>query len=573
MTAPGELITLRAYQSESIDATFAGWNRGVRRPVVVLPTGAGKTVVFAHLIAKFLRENPHKRVLVLAHRDELVTQGAQEIKGIAPHLPVGILKGARDDVWAAVVVASVQSLRTEARRARLRDVGLIIVDECHHATAKTYRDILEYFGAFDPNSDLRVLGVTATLARTDGASLGEIWQEVVYQRDILFMINNNDNGPCAPGQGYLLDIKGISVEIPDLDLDSVKRSRGDFQDGDLGRAMTESLAPELVAQAYKEHAATDAGMAFWPTVEAAYIGAEAMNEIGIVTEVVHGKLSTTERRNIIGRANAGETQVLSNCMVLTEGFNWRKARVLALARPTQSVPLFQQMAGRVLRPYPGQTEALLLDTVGAARTNHLCTLADLTDKEIKEVREGQTLSEAIAELEEIALAPYQGPVTFEEVDLFAQARKSKRVWMQSRGGTFFLAWGTQRYLFLVPTTVPDAPMDTWDVAWCTKSAPWTMPDGTQRYGGFTEHRAMDFGYAMKWAEDMVNQLDGDDFGQKGASWRKRPASERQINFARSLGCQVTEGMTGNEVSLAIDIAQASPRVDHYVGKIFEMAAK
>lgn len=559
-----DLPALRDYQREAIDAIHVAWKRGVKRPAVVLPTGAGKTYVFAHLIREFFEEIPNKRVIVLAHTDELVTQAAKEVKKVAPHLPVGIVKGARNDVWAPVIVASVQSLRAEKRRNQIHDVGLIIIDECHHSTSVTYRNILEHFGAFDPESDLRTVGVTATLARSDGAALNTVWEEAIFTRDILFMIQ----------QGYLLDIKGVSVEVPDLDLSAVKKSRGDFQDGDLGRAMTESLAPELVAKAYVEHANNRFGLMFWPTVEAAYVGAEAMNALGVRTEVVHGGLRPQERRDILARFESGEIQVVSNCMVLTEGFNAPWASCVVVCRPTRSRPLFQQMVGRALRLWPGQTEALLIDVCGTTKTNDLRCLVDLADKDIREVKEGQTLTEAVREEEIAVVAPYHGPVEFVEVDpdrLFGGV--TKRVWMTTQGGTKFLTWGEKRCLFLVPSVLPGAPEGTWDVAWCVKSrTPWPMPDGTSRLGDFTQYRAVGLEHAIRSAEALANELGDDDgdFGRKDAGWRKRPANQKQIDLARRYGCDVPEGITGGEISEMIDGAIASKPVDFYVGKIMGM---
>jgi len=584
MTGPGQLLTLRDYQQETIDAVYAQWENGVLRPAVVLPTGAGKTVIFAHLVKKFLTENPNKRVLILAHTDELVDQAAKKIKEVAPHLPVGIVKGPRNDVWAPIIVASVQSLRREERRRQITNIGLIIVDECHHATAKTYIDVLTHYGAFGPGDVAEfyaqqaqgfvyTVGFTATLMRGDGGQLNKVWQSVAISRDILFMIE----------RGYLLDIEGVSVEVPDLDLSSVKKSRGDFQDGDLGRAMTESLAPELIADAYVRYAKEHAGLAFWPTVDAAYVGAEAMNERGIDTEVIHGALKMHERRDILNRFRLGDVQVVSNCMVLTEGFDAPWADVAALARPTRSKPLFQQITGRILRPdleavriprrFRAREKALLIDAAGAGANNDLRTLIDLTDKPLV-IREGQSLAEAAAAAgEKVEIAPYKGPVAFVAFDPAKRAESSKRTWMQTKGGTHFLAWGEKRYIFLVPSTLPDVDPGKWDVAWCTKiNVAYPTPSGP-RFGDFTEHRGMSMEYAMNWAETMVNELgDNDsDFGSKNAPWRKRVAGEKQLNYARRLGCDVKEGMTGNEVSVAIDTAIATPRVDYYVAQILKIA--
>jgi superfamily II DNA or RNA helicase len=554
MTEEAQVLPLRDYQRDGIAKLYAAWDRGVRRPALVLPTGGGKTVMFGHIAAEFLDQQPHRRTLILAHRDELVNQAARKVKSIAPHLPVGIVKAERNDTWARVVVASVQSLRSGRRLAALRDVGLIVVDECHHATAKTYRAILGHYGAFDDASDVKVVGVTATLARSDRQALGEVWQEAVVVADIPELIK----------RGYLLDPAGKRIEVPDLRLGEVRKSRGDYQDGDLGRAMVGSLAPEVVAKAYLEHAPEDHGVAFWPTVEAAQVGAEAMNDHGIRAEVIHGKTPQDQRRDILRRADDGKVQALSNCMVLTEGFDWPRARVAVIARPTQSAPLYQQMVGRVLRPFPGQAQALILDVVGASFQHNLASLIDLTEKPVK-IRDGETLTEALEREEaerdnrdEVEPILYHGETVAADFDPLG--RGAKRVWATTRGGTAFLAV-SDRYVFLVPATGPDAAPGTWDVAWAAADRP---VDG--KHGAFL-HRGVELGYAARWAELHVDELDVESFTSKKSSWRKRQPSGMQVRLAARYGIVVNESMTAGELSISIDSAKASPTIDTFVGRI------
>jgi superfamily II DNA or RNA helicase len=557
MTEEAQVLPLRDYQLSGITTLYSRWEAGTRRPALVLPTGGGKTVMFGHITAGFLDDNPRRRALILAHRDELVTQAAKKVKSIAPHLPVGIVKAERNDTWAKVVVASVQSLRSPARLAALRDVGLIVVDECHHATAKTYRTILEHFGAFDEESDLHTVGVTATLARSDRQQLGTVWETADVVETILGLVR----------RGYLLDPVGKRIEVPDLRLGDVKRSRGDYQDGDLGRAMVGSLAPEVVAKAYLEHAPEDAGVAFWPTVEAAMVGAEAMNDHGIHAEVIHGTMPVDQRRDILRRADEGKVQVLSNCMVLTEGFDWPRARVCVIARPTESAPLYQQMVGRVLRPYPGQEQALILDVVGASYQHNLASLVDLADKPVR-IKDGESLREAtertareLDDREEIAL--YMGETVARVFDPLG--RDAKRVWSTTRGGTRFLAL-SDRYVFLVPSTSPDALPGTWDVAWAASDRPIGG-----KYGAFLE-RGADLGYAAAWAESHVDELAGGAGGRhsytsKKSAWRKGLPSSTQIRLAARFGITPTRDMTAGDLSTLIDSAKASPTVDTFVNRI------
>lgn len=865
MTEEAQVLPLRDYQRDGIAKLQAAWDRGVRRPALVLPTGGGKTVMFGHITAEFLDQQPRRRALVLAHRDELVTQAAQKIKSIAPHLPVGIVKAERNDTWARVVVASVQSLRSERRLAALRDVGLIVVDECfpagtlvdgrpietimpgdfvtsydevtgnvarqrvvramrkrptamvrvvlddgvsfactpnhpimtdigwctagqlsrdvhvlsfthdttatsdvhrvrqivradnegadrhvpqiganllhndlsrrlgearsitthgpdqpstrvsaddrtqpdasqgdsredvrnsaadqaqttstgrqqrpdatsathagaasgmadrssghavrrstsvplqsrhrtsdnegvrgsgwtftlpvvpptigqatgrtaglrrvvdvqvlepgrdgtyggvcpdglvynievesthtylindgivvhncHHATAKTYKAILGHYGAFDDASDVQVVGVTATLARSDRQALGEVWQEAIVVASVIDLVK----------AGHLLDPKGKRIEVPDLRLGEVRKSRGDYQDGDLGRAMVGSLAPEIVAKAYLEHAPTDHGVAFWPTVEAAQVGAEAMNDHGIRTEVIHGKTPLDQRRDILRRADEGRVQALSNCMVLTEGFDWPRARVAVIARPTQSAPLYQQMVGRVLRPFPGQDQALILDVVGASLMHNLASLIDLSEKDVK-IRDGESLAEALEREEaerddrdEVEPTLYRGDTVAADFDPLGRA--AKRVWARTRGGTAFLAV-SDRYVFLVPATGPDAAPGTWDVAWAAADRPIGG-----RYGAFL-HRGVELGYAARWAELHVDELatgsregNARSFTSKRSAWRKSHPSGTQVRLAARFGITVEGDMNAGELSELIDGAKASPTVDTFVTRI------
>lgn len=567
------LLKLRDYQTETIAALQDSWDRGVRRPAAVLPTGAGKTVVFAHLSKEFTATYAAKRVLVLAHTDELVTQAASKIRAVAPHLSVGIVKAERNEVNRTVVVASVQSLRSKARLDQLRNVGLVIVDECHHATAPTYRRILEHFGALgetEVDSETLVAGFTATLARGDRASLADVWQEVAYRRDIAFMIRKR----------YLVNVRGKRVQVDDLALDKVKKTGGDFAIGDLGDKLEASLAPEVIAKAYVEHAATRSGILFAPTVSAAGAFADALNDEGIKTEVVHGELPSGERREILGRLHDGTTQVIANCMVLTEGFDSPRVSCVVVARPTKSAPLYQQMVGRGLRvdpefPYEDQ-DCLILDVVGASATHGLASLIDLSEKPI-ELKDGQTLTDAEDEFDErdgldapVWIKPiHNGPVLVKDFDPIVAA--SAKVWNRSRAGIYFLSTGTRddsAFVFLIPAVDPEAPVGTFDVAWATKKrgVPFYAPGRPEhrQSGGITEHISLSLEMARSWGEDLADDLGGAEGAMtldKQRAWRKQKPSEPQLRFARGLGIEIPEGASKGDLSFLIEGHQASHRID------------
>lgn len=575
----GGLLKLRDYQAATIAAIHTRWDAGDRRTVAVLPTGAGKTVVFSHLIKDTLdawrAAGDGGRILVLLHTEELADQAYRKLREVAPHLRIGIVKAARNQVTADVIIGSVQTLRNARRLAQLRRVRRIVTDECHHGTAPTYRKIYAWFGALSHDTypvgpeyaerPADMVGFTATLARGDNQKLSEIWQSVAYRKDIGFMIR----------RGYLRDVRGKRIEVADLDLAKVKKSGGDYQASDLGDALEASLAPEIVAKAYAEHAGTRSGVLFAPTVSAAYAFADALNAEGLKAEVVHGQLAPAERREILTRLESGDTQVVCNCMVLTEGFDSPRVSCVVVARPTRSAPLYQQMVGRGLRlwcpqhggrarlkPEPCCAEsvgvALVLDVVGASRTHDLASLVDLSEKDLKELSDDMTLTE-MEDYEELTdpddeffggplKLVHDGPV--ETVEFDPLQRDSKSVWNRTPEGVWFLTVGGNdgRYVFLLPSTYVDpetgesAPPDTWDVVWASKSA-----YGAHRAMGATEHRGVSEEAAFAWAEDIADdwRMNGwevpDSAGgppiriqvalnttSKRAAWRRKPASARQL---------------------------------------------
>jgi superfamily II DNA or RNA helicase len=505
-------LALRDYQEDALHAVHAAWDRGVRRPAVVLPTGTGKTVCFAHLVAR----EPGRSV-ILVHRDELARQTVDKVQAVTGIEP-GTVKADRDETDARVVVASVQTLANPARRERLRDVTLVVVDEAHHAVALSWRAVIDQL-------DTRTVGFTATMSRGDGVALRQVWDEIVYQRDIVSMIR----------LGHLADVEGIRVDVADLDLSGVRMAGGDFSEGDLGRAI----------MAYREHAGDRPGILFAPTVETAQIFAEALNEAGITTAVVYGAMPLDKRRKILRDYERGLIQVLSNCMVLTEGYDSPRAQVCVIARLTASEPLFIQMVGRVLRPYPGKASALVLDVVGATGKHALVTLARLGGLK-GEVVPGTTLLAALDEEEaETGRAEREwreGPVESRTVDLFAGSRQR---WLQTRDGWWFMP-GDKRYI-----TIQPARGDGWDVA------SWNVPRG----GRWLSREIASIELAMALGEADITE-DEQLYASRHRAWRKRPASQKQLAFLSSLSRTVPEGVTrAGDVGDLISIALASRRID------------
>lgn len=573
------ILPLRPYQTDALAAVRRDFvEGGVYRTAIVLPTGTGKTVCFAHAARDWIAEHPADRVLVLVHTDELVAQSAKKVRDIAPHLVVGIVAASMNETTADVIVASVQTLARAKRLAQVRGVGLIIVDECDLSAAPSYQRILTHFGAFEERPRVRVIGFTATFYRADGKSLGATYEGVSFTRDISWFIRKR----------FLIPPRGKAVEVPDLDLANVKATKADYREGELGEALAESLAPELVAKAIIEHAENRKTLAFFPTIASAEVFAQAMNDAGIEARLIHGGLSKEDRRNVLAWHRRGT--VLVNCMVLTVGYDDPEVDCIVIGRPTKSKRLYVQIVGRGLRvdpsrPYEEQ-DCLLLDVVGANRTHDLRSIIDLSERPIKEDAdtEGKTLIELEDEfdagegVEPDEVTFYTGPVVTRDFDPLGAENRSK-VWVRTEGGTYFVPAGTDAYVFIMeyPTR------GRWSVAWCTKSSTTRLyecgPDeaptracecGNRCAGravGLTPHADLDLELAMTWAEDLAVDMGADtmNLANKRARWRSGQPSTKTVALARSLGVKLTPVPNG--------LPNEAPRYKENAGKVSDLITR
>jgi superfamily II DNA or RNA helicase len=496
------------------------------------------TVIFSHLAKTWNATRPGK-VVILVHRDELVNQTVDKLHAVAPMLTAGVVKGSRNEIDADVIVASVQTLTKPARLFPLLDkVGLVIVDECHHAAAATYRRVLEEFGCFDPPNTGQgavAVGFTATMSRADSRSLGEVWEEVVYTKDILDMI----------ALGYLADVRGKLVTVDGMSLEDVKRSRGDYQASSLSDILQTSGAITAVADAYLEHAKGLRTILFAPTVESARLFSTALEERGVRSAVVWGAMGEDLRRRTLRQFDAGEFDVICNCMVLTEGFDSPAASCAVIARPTTSAALYVQMVGRVLRPYPGKDQALVLDVAGASQMHDLATIADLSTRRIPEIVEGESITEAAERAIRQGALDLSGDVAVSDVELF---RRSRSLWRQTYAGCWFISTKT-RILFIWPEDG-----GTFKVG---------LRSASGASGGFAQH-GLDLTTAMSWAEQQAEELDSSAMRltTRDAAWRRKGGqpTARQIDMATGLGLDVT-GKDKAGVSDMIDIHLTSSMLD------------
>jgi len=357
---------LRPYQREAIDAVLAARRAGVRRMLVCLPTGAGKTVIFSHLAG--LARRP---VLVLAHREELLHQARQKLEhalGAAGAGVVAIEQGAHSAPdGAKVLVCSIRSLH-EQRLARVisrRDFGLVIYDECHHAAAEDNLRVLRQLGAMDPAWTGTLLGFTATTARGDGKGLDAVFERIVYTRTLPAMIDD----------GFLAPLRGVRISTA-ADLTRLSPGGADFREDELSEAVDIEERNAIVARSIQELTRDRRTIAFCVTVNHARNLCRSLNALGVPAGVVYGAMSTDARARALADFRDGRTQVLTNVAVLTEGFDDPGVSCIAMARPTRSEGLYAQCIGRGTRLSPGKKDCLILDFVDLSELD-ICTLPSL----------------------------------------------------------------------------------------------------------------------------------------------------------------------------------------------------
>lgn len=526
----------RPYQTEALLAVERAYQLGKNRLLVALPTGTGKTVVFAHLIAK---RSSLGRSLVIAHRDELLEQAADKIKMIMPDADLGVIKGERNEINAQILLASIQSLCRPSRLNKIKsDFATIIVDEAHHTAADSYRRVLKKLGCFSHTSQTLTLGVTATPERGDKVELHSVFQKIVYHRNIIDMI----------AQQYLCDLVWQRVDL-DINLDQVKSSSNDFIEKHLINALNNEKTPKEILSAFELHASNRKTIVFVPGVELARQTAKLFQSHKIKCESVDGTLPNEERKAIINRFRSGETQVIINCQILTEGFDEPTVDAIILARPTQSKSFYLQMIGRGSRLYPGKENCLIVDLVGASTKYNLITIPTLFGLPSDKLSKKSVLTVA----QEEALIRPQVPTktqsdsnldsepTINQLDfqrlLQAQQKRPIRFnWIKVTENCLAISL-TKTTIFLLKQNCGH---------WLS-----ILRDADNSKTILTQH--MQIQYAQGVAEDFVRTLNVDTLLDLDAHWRKSPASDKQLKLIAHLGItlnyQPNKGQAANLLSV------------------------
>jgi len=382
-------VKLRPYQLAAVDGIFEAL-RTARSTLLVQPTGTGKTVTFAHVINRM----PMGRALVLAHREELIFQAADKIEAVTGSKPDIEMAEMRADHGmfgkARVVVSSIQTQcagrngDTRMKRFNPQEFSLLVVDEAHHATAPTHRRVLEHYGQ---NPDLRILGCTATPDRHDEEALGQVFDSVAFDYELLDAIHD----------GWLVPIQQRSVVVDGLDYSSIRTTAGDLNGADLARVMEYEETLHAVAAPTLELAAGRKTLVFAASVAHAERLCEIFNRHRPqCARFVTGTTPKDERRGMLADYAAGKFQILVNVGVATEGFDEPGIACVVMARPTKSRALYAQMVGRGTRPLPGIVDGAesagarlaaiaaspkpaceVIDFVGNSGRHRLITTADI----------------------------------------------------------------------------------------------------------------------------------------------------------------------------------------------------
>jgi ATP-dependent helicase IRC3 len=535
-------VNLRPYQTATLDAIAASRRRGVRRALITLPTGTGKTIVFLSDILRLRAEgvvSAAHPAIILAHREELLQQPYDRLQQLVEtgeglfaqdRVSVGLERAeSRAPRGCEVVIASVATVgRANDRLAGLAP-GLVVIDEAHHAVAASYHNALKKWGAFEPDGPY-VLGCTATPKRLDRKAVhtldGAMFEEVAHHYSIR----------QAVADGWLCPIRGFRV-LTQLDLSGVKTQGGDFQRGALERAVDDETRTLAALQRWREVAEARKTLVFCAGVDHAQHAAGMWEAAGYRAACVHGEMPRDERAALMASFRSGDIQVLTNCEIATEGFDVPDASAIVMLRPTKSWALYVQMAGRGTRICPGKDDLIVLDVVDNCSRHSLASVPAILDLPPHMDLQGKSLEEAAKKMERLtgtgiaALQKYE-PKTLEEldtimerVDLLAAVEPSAEVagisrfrWLPAAAGGLFLSCGGQRAADIRPNAL--------GTYWVRLREGKTARPAVRL--------SEDLGASVQAADRLVRDAwpDAAAVAQDGRRWQGEPVTEKQLRMLR-----------------------------------------
>lgn len=529
---PLPAITLRDYQEICVQRVLEAYQCQPRggSALIVLPTGGGKTIVFADIARRL-----NLSTLIIAHREELLYQAADKFRMVDPTALIGQVGAGRHEWGAQITIASIQTISRPEHRKALQRFGyqLVIIDECHHSAADGYLSVLKVL------SDAFLVGVTATPDRLDRQDISSIFGEPVFTMGIVEMVE----------QGYLCDLRAVAVRT-DTSLDGLHTQAGDFKQDELEELVDTKERNERVVKAYLEHSRGRQALCFAVTVVHAQHLAETFARFDVCAAMVCGETPQEERRRILHDYERGALDVLCNVGVLTEGYDHPATSCIILARPTQSRALFVQMIGRGTRLAPGKRDCLILDITDNCLKHRLqpVTLSQALGKMLRE-SEGESVLEAkVREEEEREKGQFLGQREQQE----RWARVTKRAqdllinllapmdWKRRASGAYWLEVGKEKHKI---TLIPSEEIEGYytvkaalapDYQWQT----WLPPSPLE--------------WAQQHAEMKAKLLQSGErkriLVDSNAPWREHPASVKQFSMLRKFGIEHKPNITAGEAS-------------------------
>ena len=542
------MLSLRPYQEEALKSINDFSEKGINKQLVVLPTGAGKTVIFSHL-PQFKKDS--LPMLVLAHRAELLYQAKEKISWSNPELDIQIEQADNIAGYCDVVVASVPTLgRAESERILIYPKDYfksIVIDEAHHAAAPTYRRILDYFNA------PFVLGVTATPQRSDNTRLTDVFDEIVYYKTIQDLIED----------GYLCTLVGYRIKT-DTDISGVATNEGDYVASQLEDAIDTPERNAHIVAAYNSLVPESKAIVFCAGVKHANNLATSFASAQIKTEVILGATDSDSRRDILARFRMGTTKVLINVGVLTEGFDEPTVETIILARPTRSTLLYTQIVGRGTRLHEGKPHCTVLDFADTTRGKKPIGLPSLLGLPPEFDLQGQDLIEVAKKYKELedycpgeavrVLDPNDIELAYKRINLFMPPppnefvqQYSRFVWAEVAENDYHL--GVDNYnSFRIYTDT----LGRWVVEHRQRTS-----DGVQvKLLGHPEDMRDAFVRSDRWimAKFDTNLIESD------AAWRADGPTDAQRKLLKRIGVPVTSDMTKGTASQIISkYYEANPR--------------
>jgi superfamily II DNA or RNA helicase len=532
-------IILRPYQEEALNAILENYSKGVSRQLVVLPTGAGKTVIFSHLPIIKPDALP---MLVLAHRSELLDQARNKIMASNPHLSVEIEQADRKAGQVDVVVASVATLgRNNTPRIEEYPKDYfksIVIDEAHHAAAPSYRRIIDFF------SPDFLLGVTATPQRSDSTRLIDVFQEIVYYKSIQDLI----------GEGYLCPLVGYRVKS-NIDISNVEIRNGEYAQDQLEEAIDTPERNAHIVASYLALANNEKAIVFASGVKHAENLALSFSKASVTTEVIVGTTPREKREEVLANFAKGKVSVIVNVGVLTEGFDEPSVQAIILAKPTRSTLLYTQIVGRGTRLHESKVSCKIIDIADTTRGKKPIGLPTLLGLPPEFDLEGQSLTDVAEKFKELedfcpgesvrVLNPQDIELAYTRINLFMPPppnptvlEYSKLVWAEVGEDDYYLGVSNGESLRIHADT-----LGRWNV---------TLKDSNTKEVkilGITETMREAFARSDRWVQNhrtsAMSLLDS------SATWRADGPTDSQQKLLKRIGIPLTSDMTKGMASQII----------------------